>query len=139
MPLSSRLFRYEMMRDITSREDIDVLMLRFYGRAMTDPVIGYLFTEVAQLDLEHHLPVIGDFWESTLFGVGKYSRHRRNPLLIHAGLDSKSHMEPHHFERWLTLFAQTIDESFAGTRADFAKQRGEAIAQRMLQYIGRTG
>lgn len=52
---------HEMKRDIASREDIDVLVIRFYGRAMSDPVIGYLFTEVAQLDLEHHLPVIGDF------------------------------------------------------------------------------
>ena len=139
MRCSLRLFRHGMKKDITSREDIDLLMVRFYGRAMSDPVIGYLFTQVAQLDLEHHLPVIGDFWESALFGAGKYSRHRRNPLLIHAALDSKSPLESHHFERWLTLFAETIDESFSGARADFAKQRGEAIAQRMQQYISGMG
>lgn len=123
------------MNDIASREDIDALMVRFYGRAMSDPVIGPLFTDVAQLDLEHHLPVIGDFWESTLFGSGVYSRHRRNPLEVHAELDRKARLEPHHFRRWLELFTASVDESFAGTRAEYAKQRGHAIARRMLEYL----
>jgi truncated hemoglobin YjbI len=124
-----------MNRDISSREDIDALMIRFYGRAMTDPVIGRLFTDVAQLDLAHHLPVIGDFWESTLFGTGVYARHRRNPLLVHAELDRQERLEPHHFHRWLELFTESVDESFAGLRADYAKQRGHAIAQRMMEFI----
>ncbi len=129
-------FPLRMRKDIASREDIDALMVRFYGRAMSDPVIGPLFTDVARLDLEHHLPVIGDFWESTLFGSGVYSRHRRNPLLVHAELDRKSRLEPHHFQRWLELFTTAVDESFAGLRADYAKQRGHAIARRMLEFLG---
>ncbi|HEX6085876.1 MAG TPA: group III truncated hemoglobin [Thermoanaerobaculia bacterium] len=124
-----------MKNDIASREDIDALMVRFYGRAMSDPLIGPLFTDVARLDLEHHLPVIGDFWESTLFGSGVYSRHRRNPLLVHAELDRKARLEPRHFARWLELFTSSVDESFAGTRADYAKQRGHAIARRMLEFL----
>lgn len=125
-----------MPKDIESRGDIDALMIRFYGRAMSDPLIGPLFTDVAKLDLDHHLPVIGDFWESTLFGRGVYSRHGRNPLLVHAELDGKSRLEPHHFERWLELFTTTVDESFAGLRADYAKQRASAIARRMLEFLG---
>jgi truncated hemoglobin YjbI len=110
-------------------------MRSFYGRAMSDPIIGRLFTEVAQLDLDEHLPVIGDFCESTLFGTGVYSRHGRNPLLIHAALDRKERLEPQHFARWLELFHSTVDESFAGMRASYAKQRGTAIAQRMLSFL----
>lgn len=124
-----------MTRDIESRGDIDALMARFYGRAVADPVIGYLFTDVARLDLEAHLPVIGDFWESTLFGTGVYSRHRRNPLLVHAELDRQARLEPHHFQRWLALFTESVDESFAGIRAEYAKQRGLAIARRMLEFL----
>jgi hypothetical protein len=30
---------------------------------MTNETIGYLF-DAAQLDLKHHLPIIGDFWET---------------------------------------------------------------------------
>ena len=124
-----------MNRDISSREDIDALMRRFYGSAMTDPVIGYLFTDVAQLDLKHHLPIIGDFWESALFGTGVYAKHRRNPLLVHAELDPKSPLEPHHFERWLELFEESVDESFAGARSDFLKQRAHTIAMRMREFV----
>ena len=47
-------------KDIETRADIDDLMNRFYVRAMTDETIGYIF-EIAELDLKHHLPVIGDF------------------------------------------------------------------------------
>ncbi|HYH06178.1 MAG TPA: group III truncated hemoglobin [Thermoanaerobaculia bacterium] len=121
-----------MTRDISSRADIDALMLRFYGRAMSDALIGPLF---AHLDLDHHLPVIGDFWESTLFGAGVYSRHGRNPLLVHLELDRNARLEPRHFERWLELFTAAVDESFAGLRADYAKHRGHAIARRMQQFL----
>jgi len=50
-----------MKNDIETRADIDDLMNRFYTRAINDETIGYIFTDVAKLDLEHHLPVIGDF------------------------------------------------------------------------------
>jgi hemoglobin len=124
-----------MKRDIETRADIDDLMNRFYARAMKDETIGYLFTEVARLDLKVHLPVIGDFWETMLFGTGDYRRHGRNPLQIHAGLHEKSPLSAKHFRRWLEIFQQTVDESFAGTRADFMKLRAEAIANRMLNFV----
>ena len=126
------------MTDISSRADIDVLMRDFYRRAMSDPLIGCLFTDVAQLDLEHHLPVIGDFWESTLFGTGVYARHRRNPLLIHAALDAKEPLRAEHFERWLTLFHETVDASFRGQRATFAKRRSVAIARRFQEFLAES-
>lgn len=123
------------MKDIETREDIDRLMVRFYERAFADDVIGYIFTDVARLDLKHHLPVIGDFWETLLFGTGDYQRHGRSPLQIHAELSRKSPLRATHFKRWREIFAHTVDEMFAGTRADFAKMRADAIANRMLDYV----
>jgi len=123
-----------MKKDIETRADIDHLMNRFYGRALNDEVIGYIF-EIARLDLEHHLPVIGDFWETLLFGTGEYQKHGRNPLQIHARLNEKTPLQTKHFCRWLELFRATVDESFAGTRADFIKLRAEAIANRMLNFV----
>ena len=125
-----------MKKDIENRVDIDDLMERFYEKAMKDETIGYLFTDVAKLDLEHHLPVIGDFWETLLFGVGKYQKHGRNPLKVHAEIHRKSPLFFEHFNRWLEIFAECVDESFAGTRADFIKQRAEMIANRMLSFVG---
>ena len=43
-------------------------MRAFYGKAMSDPVIGWLFTDVARLDLEAHVPQIASFWETVLLG-----------------------------------------------------------------------
>jgi hemoglobin len=124
-----------MKKDIETRADIDDLMNRFYVRAMADDVIGYLFTDVAKLDLEHHLPVIGDFWETLLFGTGSYQKHGRNPLQVHAALHQKSPLLLEHFQRWLEILRECVDETFAGTRADFLKLRAKMIANRMLGFV----
>ncbi len=124
-----------MKKDIQSRTDIDRLMNQFYARATRDQIIGYIFSDVAKLDLEHHLPVISDFWETLLFGMGNYQRHGRNPLQIHGELSLKTPLHAEHFRRWLDIFRETIDESFSGERAEFAKTRAEAIANRMLNFV----
>ncbi|MDQ3711015.1 MAG: group III truncated hemoglobin [Acidobacteriota bacterium] len=124
-----------MKNDIETRADIDDLMNRFYARAINDKTIGYIFTDVVKLDLEHHLPVIGDFWETLLFGTGNYQKHGRNPLQIHAVLHQKSPLTAKHFRRWLELFRETVDESFRGERTEFLKLRAEAIANRILNFV----
>ena len=123
------------MRDIENRTDIDNLMKKFYQSAINDEKIGYIFTDVAKLDLDKHLPIIGDFWESLLLGGKNYQMHGRNPLQIHAELNEKTPLKSEHFRRWLEIFRATIDEMFAGTRADFAKSRAEAIANRMQNFV----
>ncbi len=124
-----------MKNDIETRADIDALMSAFYLRAMSDDTIGYIFTDVAKLDLERHLPIIGDFWESLLLNGKAYQARGRNPLQIHADLDRRTPLEPHHFRRWLEIFSAMIDEMYAGERAEFAKLRAENIANRMQNYV----
>lgn len=41
-----------------------------------------------------------------------------------------------HFNRWLTLFEQTIDELFEGEKAEEAKQRAMMIAQTFQYKMG---
>lgn len=123
------------MRDIETRADIDALMTEFYTRAFEDDLLGYIFTDVAKLDLTTHLPLIGDFWETLLLGNQVYARHGRHPLSIHAHLDAQTPLEAKHFRRWLQIFDETVDKMFAGDRAEFAKLRAQAIANRMLNYI----
>ena len=127
-----------MKNDIETRDAIDELMRAFYTKAMADDVIGRFFTEVVQLDLAHHLPVIGDFWESLLLGTTAYRKHGRNPLQVHAELDAMEPLRIEHFERWLELFRNTVDELFAGPRAEFAKIRSRMIAGRMLSVIANS-
>jgi hemoglobin len=125
-----------MKPDIENRADIDLLMTEFYSTAMVDSAIGYIFTDVAKLDLDYHLPIIGDFWETMLFQAGSYSRHGRNPMMVHAELNEKTPLKPLHFARWLEIFTGTIDRLFEGERSQFLKFRAEMIANRMLDFIG---
>lgn len=121
--------------DIENRDDIDRLMVRFYTDALADEKIGYIFKDVAKLDLESHLPVIGDFWETILFQNGVYARYGRTPLAVHGELNEKTPLLFEHFTRWLELFEAAVNKDFEGPNADFIKSRAHAIANRMFMYV----
>jgi hemoglobin len=121
--------------DIRSRADIDALVEAFYRKALVDDVIGFIFTDVAKIDLEKHLPLIADFWDSILFGSSVYAQHGHSPILVHALLHKKQPLTEEHFNRWLTLFSQTVDELFSGAVAEEAKQRARGIAGFMQKQI----
>lgn len=123
------------MKDIANRGDIDLLIHTFYEKIMVDEEIGYFFTEVVQLDLDHHLPKIADFWETTLFHTAKY---KGNPLSPHVAMHQKSAMTQAHFDRWVKVFCKTIDELFSGSKAELAKQRAQSIATVMLIKINQS-
>lgn len=125
------------MADLETRADIDALMRAFYDEVLRDPEIGFFFTEVAKLDLNHHLPIIGDFWETVLLGTGDYARHGRNPLQVHLGLNAQAPLRPEHFKRWLEIFFRTVDRLFEGRRATFTKQRAQGIAFRFMGAMPR--
>ena len=122
------------LRDIESRADCERLVRTFYGRALEDPIIGFIFVDVAKLDLEAHVPRITSFWETILLGAQSYSGGAFRP---HAELHAKVRLRAGHFERWLALWSATVDELFAGDRADLAKAHalrvGRAFHQRLQE------
>jgi hemoglobin len=124
--------KLKIMRDIETRQDIDELMEEFYRKAVSDEIIGYIFTDVAKLDLESHLPVIGDFWEMLLFGTVNFpAKYGRSPMQVHQALNEKENLRAEHFGRWVKLFCETVDENFAGALATLAKVRAFSIAETM--------
>jgi hemoglobin len=112
-------------RDITTREDCEELVRAFYGRALTDPVIGFIFTDVAKLDLEAHVPRITAFWETLLLDAKTYDGGAFHP---HANLHARVGLQSGHFERWLALWYATVDEHFAGPTAEMAKAAAYRLA-----------
>jgi hemoglobin len=104
--------------DIENRDDIERLVRAFYGKAMTDEIIGYIFTDVAKLDLEEHVPKFVSFWETNLLGEQTYSG---GAFHVHANIHHKSPLRKGHFERWLVLWTRTVDELFDGPHAALAK------------------
>jgi hemoglobin len=111
--------------DIETREDCERLVRAFYGRTLTDPFLGFIFTDVAQLDLESHVPQITSFWETILLGAQSY---RGGAFRPHAELNAKVRLAPGHFERWLWLWGTTVDELFSGPRAELAKSHARRVA-----------
>jgi hemoglobin len=112
-------------RDIETREDCERLVRDFYARAFADPIIGFLFTDVAHLDLEAHVPRITSFWETILLGAQTY---RGGAFAPHAALHAKAPLRAGHFDRWVWLWTQTVDEHFAGPRADLATRHARRVA-----------
>lgn len=124
------------MRDISNRDDLLQLMEAFYSKMMKDEQIGYIFTDVAQLDLSKHLPLLADFWNNALFHTGGY---KNNVVKIHQDLSSKETLTPNHFNRWQMLLAETIDEHFKGEIANKLKLRANQVGMTIQAKLGHYG
>ncbi|WP_115868442.1 group III truncated hemoglobin [Marinoscillum furvescens] len=114
------------MKSIESLEDIKMLVDTFYGCVRKDELLGPIFSEKLGDHWENHLTKMYSFWQTVLLGTYTYSGR---PFPPHAQLP----VDKQHFERWLALFEQTVDELFEGEKADEAKWRAHKMAE-MFQY-----
>lgn len=111
--------------DIASRANIELFVNSFYNKVTQDKAIGFFFTEVVILDWEKHIPIMYDFWESILFQKAGY---KGNPMVKHTDLSKKHTLEKQHFDQWLKLFNETLDDHFQGNNTELAKTRALSIA-----------
>ena len=114
-----------MKKDISNRKDIEILIQLFYQKVVLDPVIGFIFTETVSINWEKHIPLIADFWESILLDNPVY---KNNAMEMHYDLNKKMPLEKIHFDSWLSLFNQVVDELHQGKIATMAKTRAQSIA-----------
>ena len=116
------------MKDITTREDVEILVNKFYDKVIKDDLIGFFFTDIAKIDLSKHLPKMHDFWESILLGNPVYEG---NPMAKHFPINEVSALEERHFNRWLQIWEQTLHENFEGETTETAIARALNIARIM--------
>lgn len=107
--------------DIQNDDDIRILVHTFYGKVQDDERLGYIFNEFAEVDWEHHLPNMVDFWSNLLFQSGRY---KGRPFRQHLPLP----IQKSDFHLWYNLFTETVDCCFAGERAEHAKEMAGKIA-----------
>lgn len=112
--------------DILKIEDIKMLVDVFYGKVRTNPIIGPIFNNVIGENWEKHLQRMYDFWQTILLDTPAYSG---SPFLKHAKLP----IDKEHFDTWIALWYQTIDEHFTGEKAKEAKWRADRMSE-MFQY-----
>ena len=116
------------MKDLSTREDIELQVNSFYNKVVKDAVIGFFFKDVVKVDFEQHLPKMYSFWESILFGQMTY---KGNPMAVHFPINEKIPMEKRHFEHWVKLWTATIEENFSGEMAETAIYKANNIANLM--------
>lgn len=108
-------------KDITQLDDIKVMVNAFYSQVQVDDLIGPIFNHIVQNNWPAHLEKMYCFWQTVLLNEKTYSGQ---PFLPHAKLP----VEKKHFERWVSLFKNTVDSHFSGEKAEEAKWRAERMA-----------
>jgi hemoglobin len=100
--------------DLDTPEEISEMVRRFYQDVAQDQLLGPLFNDVAQVDWSEHLPKLAAFWCRALLGTAGYDG---NPFRSHSEVHGRSPFTVAHFERWLQLFAETVDMGWTGPNA----------------------
>ncbi|MBC3540454.1 group III truncated hemoglobin [Rufibacter sediminis] len=119
----------ETKAELQTEEDIKRLVDTFYDHVNQDELLGPVFNEFARVDWEHHLPKMYAFWSTVLFGSMAY---KGQPFPKHLAMP----IDRAHFTRWIALFTQTVDELFAGSMANQAKQKAASIANIFQMKMG---
>jgi hemoglobin len=107
---------------LTSEDEIERLVRRFYQRIRADETLGPIFARAIGDDWEPHLQKMFAFWSSVMLMTGRY---KGQPMATHMQIKS---IVPAHFDRWLALFRQTAQELCDAETAAAFIQRAERIA-----------
>ena len=121
-----------MQTDIRDIDDIKILLDTFYIKVLKDETIGYIFNDVAKINMIDHMHVLYNFWDSVLFGTASY---KGNAILKHIELNKKESLTDSHFDQWIKLFYETIDELFIGAIATLAKEKAKSLRFMMQHKI----
>ena len=116
------------MKEIETREDIELLVHSFYEKIRQDELLGDIFnTHIPENAWPEHLKKLSDFWETNLFGVPKY---KGNLTEKHINVDKNLNytIDSLHFGTWLLLWFETIDQWFTGVNAQRAKDAARKMS-----------
>lgn len=120
-----------MPNDILDLDDVKILVDSFYGRVQHDELLANIFNEKIRDNWPAHLEKMYSFWQTVLLEEHTYYG---SPFPPHAHLE----IGKEHFDRWLKLFNETIEENFSGEKATEAFWRAEKMAemfQNKLEYL----
>jgi hemoglobin len=79
---------------------IGELVDRFYDAVRCDEILGPVFNARVE-NWDDHLTKLRAFWSSVVLMTGRY---KGRPMPVHTAI---SEISDAHFERWLSLFAET--------------------------------
>lgn len=122
-----------MKKEIENREDIHLLVQKFYGKIRANEEIGPFFNKTIR-DWDGHLDKLTDFWENNLFAARKYFG---NPMEAHVKVDANFNntIDPTIFGLWLNLWFETLDELFVGENVETLKRRARKMGTHLMVAI----
>jgi hemoglobin len=118
--------------DLDTPDAIAVMVRTFYGDVAQDDLLGPLFNDVAAVNWAEHLPKLTAFWCRALLGMPGYTG---NPFQAHADVHSRSAFTRAHFQRWLTLFHDTLESGWEGPNVDRALALADNVARVHSQQL----
>jgi hemoglobin len=118
--------------DLDTRGAIHDLVVRFYREIAFDDLLGPVFEDTAEVDWTTHIPHLIDYWARVLLREPGYDGYiLRAHQRVH-------HLDPfalEHFDRWYSLFVETVDAEWAGPVAERAKEHAARIAQMLAHRV----
>jgi len=100
----------------------------FYGRVREDDALGPIFDSRVK-DWGEHLAQMKRFWRSILFSTGEFFG---NPMLKHMMIPE---IDRALFDRWLSLFGDTLDTLGDADAREHVHSRARMIAGSLLNGV----
>lgn len=117
-----------MVKEIEDIEDVKLLVNTFYDKIQVDSLLGGIFHAILEGKWDKHLPIMYRFWQTVLL---KEHTYQGSPFRPHAKLP----VEKAHFDRWLKLWHETLDENFVGEGVFLAKKQAGVMAEMFMHKI----
>jgi len=105
------------MKEITEKQDVELLVNSFYDKVVKDELLAPFFKH---LNFEKHLPKMIHFWSFVLLDEAGYTT---DVTRMHAHMK----ISQEHFDKWIHLFHETVDEYYIGEKAKLAKERAVLV------------
>jgi len=108
--------------DLRTEGDIKTLVDTAFSKANDDELLAPLCHAVARVHWPRHLTSLYDYWSNALLGTTRYQEGQLVPL--HSALPMKGP----HFQRWTEMLQRTVEEKFAGSKAEEAIHKVATLA-----------
>ncbi len=121
--------------DLDTAEEILELVTRQYADVVQDDLLAPYFTfDPDHLDWQAHIASVADYWDHVVLRAPDYDL---DVIEAHRHLHDRCAFTPDLFDRWLTIFVDTVDGGWTGPDASLAKQRATGMSRAMAnRYLG---
>ena len=123
-----------MLEKEITKANLRTMVIRFYTEILKDDLVGPFFIDRLGNDLAgeiwgEHLDILTNFWASIYLGDMAYRGSPFAPHIHMQGLKAET------FQRWLVLFAKTVDSIYEPHIAEQLKERSNLIAGNFMRNL----